>query len=146
MQLKDVMTRDIQDISTDSTLKNAAETMRALDVGALPVCENNKLAGMITDRDIAIRAVAEGRDPNRTSVRDAMSGPLIYCFEDEDVSKAIALMEEKQIRRLPVLDKNHRLCGIVSLGDLATRVRDDRISGEVLERVSEPSAAPQAQA
>src|SRR5436190_2219228 len=97
MQLKDVMTRDIQDIAPESTLKIAAETMRSLDVGALPVCENNKLVGMITDRDIAIRAVAEGCDPNRTKVRDAMSGPLLYCHEDEDIAKAVKLMEEKQI-------------------------------------------------
>lgn len=138
MKLKDVMTRDIQDIAPDCSLKRAAETMRALDVGALPVCENKRLTGMITDRDIAIRAVADGRDPNQTNVRDAMSGSLIYCYEDEDISKAVKLMEEKQIRRLPVLDRNHQLCGIVSLGDLATRVRDDRLSGEVLERVSEP--------
>lgn len=145
MKLKDVMTCDIQDIEPDASLKRAAETMRSLDVGALPVCESNRLTGMITDRDIAIRAVADGRDPNQTKVRDAMSGPLYYCFEDEDVEKAVKLMEEKQIRRLPVLDRNHNLCGIVSLGDLATRMHDDRLSGEVLERVSEPNI-PQSQA
>lgn len=141
MQLKDVMTRDIQDIAPESTLKNAAETMRALDVGALPVCENKKLIGIITDRDIAIRAVADGRDPNQTKVRDAMSGPLLYCYEDEDIASAVKLMEEKQIRRLPVFDRRQQLCGLVSLGDLATRVQNDRLSGEVLGRVSEQSAA-----
>jgi len=136
MQLKNVMTRDIQDINPDSTLKNAAEKMRALDVGALPVCENDKLIGMITDRDITIRAVAEGCDPNRSKVRDVMSGSLLYCYEDDDITAAVKLMEQKQIRRLPVFDHSQRLCGIVSLGDLATRIHDDRLSGEVLESVS----------
>jgi CBS domain-containing protein len=139
MQLRDVMTRDIQEIPPEATLKKAAETMRSLDVGALPVCENNRVIGMLTDRDIAMRAVAEGRDPNQTKVRDAMTGQLVYCYEDDTVENAAKLMEEKQIRRLPVMDRNQRLCGIVSLGDLATRNRDDRLSGEVLERVSEPN-------
>lgn len=138
MQLRDVMTQDIQDIPPGATLKQAAQTMRSLDVGALPVCENNKVIGMITDRDIATRAVAEGRDPGEAQVRDAMTGELIFCYEDDTVENAAAIMEEKQIRRLPVMDRNQRLCGIVSLGDLATRNRDDRLSGEVLERVSEP--------
>ena len=139
MQLRDVMTRDIQDIPPEATLKQAAETMRSLDVGALPVCENNRVIGMLTDRDIAMRAVAEGYDPNEAHVRDAMTGELIYCYEDDTVENAAKLMEEKQIRRLPVMDRNQRLCGIVSLGDLATRTRDDRMSGEVLEQVSEPN-------
>jgi CBS domain-containing protein len=138
MLLREVMTRDIQDVAPEATLKQAAEAMRSLDVGALPVCQNNKVIGMITDRDIAVRAVAEGRDPNQAQVRDAMTGELIYCYEDDTVESAARLMEEKQIRRLPVMDRNQCLCGIVSLGDLATRNRDDRLSGEVLERVSEP--------
>ena len=139
MQLRDVMTRDIQDIAPEATLKDAAETMRSLDVGALPVCENDRVIGMLTDRDIAMRAVADGRDPNQTRVRDAMTGELIYCYEDDSIESAVKLMEEKQIRRLPVMDREQHLCGIVSLGDLATRIRDDRLSGEVLERVSEPN-------
>jgi len=137
MQLKDVMTCDIHEVAPGATLKEAASVMRSLDVGALPVCENNRLVGMITDRDIAIRAVAEGRDPNGTTVRDAMTGPLVFCHDDEEVTAAVTLMEERQIRRLAVLDRGERLCGMVSLGDLATRVQDDRLSGEVLGRVSE---------
>jgi CBS domain-containing protein len=138
MLLRDVMTREIQDIPPEATLKQAAEAMRSLDVGALPVCQNNTVIGMITDRDIAVRAVADGRDPNQAHVRDAMTRELIYCYEDDTVENAAKIMEEKQIRRLPVMDRNQCLCGIVSLGDLATRNRDDRLSGEVLERVSEP--------
>lgn len=139
MLLRDVMTRHIQDVRPEATLKWAAEAMRSLDVGALPVSDNNRLVGMITDRDITVRAVADGRDPNDAKVRDAMTGELVYCYEDESVERAAKLMEERQIRRLPVMDRGGRLCGIISLGDLATRNRDDRLSGEVLERVSEPN-------
>jgi CBS domain-containing protein len=141
MQLKDVMTREIQHVPPSASIREAAEMMRSLDVGALPVCENNKLVGMITDRDIAIRAVAAGKDPNSTRVQEAMSGQAFYCLETEDVAKAVQLMEQQQIRRLPVFDQQQRLCGIVSLGDIAVRVHDQRLSGEVLGRVSEPGMA-----
>ena len=133
------MTRDVEEIPPQATLKEAAQKMRSLDVGALPVCENEKIIGMITDRDITIRAVASGEDPNRCKVRDAMSPQMFFCYEDEDVQRAARMMEEKQIRRLPVFDRQQRLCGIVSLGDIATRTHDDRLSGEVLEQVSEPN-------
>ena len=139
MQLRDVMTRQVHEIPPDASLKDAAEIMRACDIGALPVCEKDKLIGMITDRDITVRAVAEGQDPNRSNVRQAMSQQTFFCYEDEDVQKAAQLMEEKQIRRLPVFDRQQRLCGIVSLGDIATRIHDDRLSGEVLEQISEPN-------
>lgn len=112
--------------------------MKSCDFGALPVCSNDRLIGMITDRDIAVRAVADGRDPNYTQVDGTMSEQLVYCFEDQDVSEAAKLMEENQIRRLPILDRNKRLVGIISLGDIATRVHDEQLCGEVLERVSEP--------
>jgi CBS domain-containing protein len=139
MLLRDVMTRSIENIPAEATIAQAAEKMRSLDVGALPVCQNEKLVGVITDRDIAIRAVANGRDPKATCVSDAMSNDLFYCYEDETVESAAKLMEQKQIRRLPVFDRNNRAVGIVSLGDLAVRTHNDQLSGEVLERVSEPS-------
>jgi CBS domain-containing protein len=138
MQLRDLMTRGVEEIPPQATLREAAQKMKSLDIGALPVCENDKLVGMITDRDIAVRAVAAGQDPNRATVRDAMTEQLFYCYEDEDVEKAAKLMEEKQVRRLPVFDHQMRVCGIISLGDIATRAHDDRLSGEVLEQVSEP--------
>jgi CBS domain-containing protein len=139
MQLRDLMTRRVEEIPAEATLVQAAAKMKSLDVGALPVCQNDRLVGVITDRDITVRAVAEGRDPTRTAVADAMSRDLVYCYEDDTVESAARLMEEKQIRRLPVFDRNNRAIGMVSLGDLAVRNRDDRLSGEVLERVSEPS-------
>jgi CBS domain-containing protein len=140
MKVKEVMTRDIEKISADNYIKDAASMMRSMDVGALPVCENDRLIGIITDRDIAIRAVADGLDPNACTVRDAMSNDVCCCYEDDDVEKAAQLMEQHQIRRLPVFDRNHRAVGIVSLGDLATRHGNDRLSGEVLQQVSEPPA------
>ena len=139
MQLREVMTRQIEEIPPQANLQDAAEKMRTLDVGALPVCENDKLLGMLTDRDIAVRAVARGCDPRRTPVSDAMTPNAIWCYEDEDVSEAARIMEEKQIRRLLVLDRNKHAVGIVSLGDIATRVQNDRLSGDVLQQVSQPS-------
>jgi CBS domain-containing protein len=139
MRLRDVMTAKIEDIPADATLMQAAEKMKRLDIGALPVRENDRLVGMITDRDIAVRAVAEGRDPKKMPVREVMSREICFCYEDDSMESAAKLMEEKQIRRLPVFDRSERPIGIVSLGDLAVRNHDYRLSGEVLERISTPS-------
>jgi len=138
MLLRDLMTARIEEIPADATLVQAAEKMKRLDIGAIPVRENDRLVGMITDRDIVVRAVAEGRDPKKMSVREAMSRDICFCYEDDGVESAAKLMEEKQIRRLPVFDRSERAIGIVSLGDLAVRNHDDRLSGKVLERVSKP--------
>jgi CBS domain-containing protein len=145
MQLQDVMTSAIQDIQPNATLMEAAAKMKSFNVGAIPVCEDNRLIGMITDRDITVRAVAEGRDPRRTKVRDAMTKDVCFCYADDSVESAAKLMEDRQIRRLPVFDRTGRAIGIVSLGDLAVRNRNDRLSGEVLERVSEPVAPTERQ-
>jgi CBS domain-containing protein len=114
--------------------------MKSLDVGMLPICENDRLVGTLTDRDITIRSVASGANPNTTTVRDAMTREIVYCFDDEDVEDAAEMMEQKQVRRLPVLSRSKRLVGIVSLGDLAVRTQREKLAGEVLERVSEPAA------
>lgn len=139
MLLRDLMTATIEDIPADATLMQAAQKMKALDIGAIPVREYDRLVGMITDRDITVRAVAQGRDPTTVPVREAMSRDLCFCYEDQSVESVATLMEERQIRRLPVFDRNQRAIGIVSLGDLAVRNGDDRLSGKVLERVSKPS-------
>jgi len=109
-------------------------------VGPLPICDNDRLVGMLTDRDITVRAVAEGKDPRATRVRDVMTEGVCYCFEDDDVADAARLMKENQIRRLLVLDRNKRLAGIVSLGDLAVETGDEHLAGQTLERVSQPTA------
>ena len=136
MQVNEVMTRGVECVSPDATLQEAARTMKDLDGGPLPVCDNDRLAGILTDRDIAVRAVAEGRDPRATRVRDVLSPGVVYCFEDDDVQEAARLMEEKQVRRLVVLDRAKRLVGIVSLGDLAVQTSDRDLAGKALEEVS----------
>jgi len=140
MKVKDIMTPNPECIRPDATLQEAARRMRDLDVGPLPVCgDDDRLAGMITDRDITVRAVAEGKDPKTTTVREAMTGDIVHVYEDQDVADAAQVMEQKQIRRLVVLNHDHRLVGIVSLGDLAVESGDRTKAGEVLQEVSEPS-------
>jgi CBS domain-containing protein len=139
MQLKDIMTPDPLVLSPETTLTEAAQRMRDLDSGVMPVGERDRLVGMLTDRDITVRATAEGRDPNTTPVREVMTPDVVYGFEDDDVQEAAKTMEEHQIRRLIVLNRDERPVGIVSLGDLAVHAPDDRLPGEVTEAVSEPS-------
>ncbi|HWH71818.1 MAG TPA: CBS domain-containing protein [Candidatus Sulfotelmatobacter sp.] len=115
----------------------AAQKMKHLDVGVLPVCDGERLVGMITDRDITIRGIAEGCNPHLARVQQIMTRQISYCGEDQDVQEVAQLMEQKQIRRIPVLDRNKQLVGIVSLGDLGVRTHDEPLAGKVLERVSE---------
>jgi len=140
MQVKEVMTRGVECAHPDAPLRDAADKMKGLNVGSLPVCVNDRLVGMLTDRDITVRATAEGLPPGLGRVRDVMTPEVIYCFEDQDVTEAARLMEEKQVRRLVVLNRGQRLVGIVSLGDLAVKTGDEQLSGEALEQVSEPAA------
>jgi CBS domain-containing protein len=141
MQVREVMTRGVECARPDDTLQDAARKMRNLDVGPLPVCENDRLTGMVTDRDITIRAVAEGKDPRDARVRDVMSEGVEYCFEDDAVEEAARHMKDHQIRRLVVLNRDKRMVGIVSLGDLAVDTGDEQLAGETLERISEPADA-----
>jgi len=140
MLLKDIMTPNPQCIGPEDTLQEAARMMRDLDVGSLPVCGvDDRLAGMITDRDIAVRAVAEGKDPRTTPVREAMTEEVVYGFEDQEVDDAARVMEQRQIRRLVVLNHDKRLVGIVSLGNLAIETGARPMANEVLREVSEPA-------
>ncbi len=139
MKIKDISTPAPRCISPDDSLVEAAAEMMALDIGWLPICENDRLIGTVTDRDITIRAVAEGFDPNITTVRQVMSRVVIYCFDDQDIWNAAQMMETNKIRRLPVLNRDKRLVGIVSLGDLAVRAGAETMAGRILERISEPT-------
>ena len=139
MQVKDVMTHGAECVRPDDTLFDAARKMRDLDVGPLPVCDNDRLAGMLTDRDIVVRCVAEGKDPRVAKVREAMSEGICYCFEDDDVAEAARQMKDRQIRRLVVLNRDKRLAGIVSLGDLAVESGNEKLAGDTLEKVSQPA-------
>jgi CBS domain-containing protein len=136
-RLKDVMTRHVEVIRPDATLRDAANKMADLDVGVMPVCDGDRLVGVLTDRDITIRAIARGADAS-SPVREIMSTSVRYAFEDEAIATARDAMKRHKIRRLPVLDSNRRLVGIVSLGDLAVE-RDIKDAGDVLERVSAAS-------
>jgi CBS domain-containing protein len=139
MQVYEVMTPDVEVIHPDATLKEAATKMSQLDIGPLPVCDGERLVGMLTDRDITIRATAQGCDPDTTKVRDMMTSEVVYCFEDQDVETAAQMMEMRQIRRVPVLDRDKRLVGIVSLGDLSVETGDRELAGKTLEGISEPA-------
>ena len=141
MKVKDISTPDPQCISPDASLTEAARKMRILDIGMLPVCENDRLVGTVTDRDITVRAVAEGLDPKTVKVRQVMTQEVVYCFENRSVEEAAQLMEEKKIRRLPVLDQEKHLVGIVSIGDLAARAQERKLAGEVLAHVAQRARA-----
>jgi CBS domain-containing protein len=140
MQVAEVMTRHVEVIDPSAPLNEAASKMKTLDVGLIPVCDGDKLRGMITDRDITVRGIAEGYDPSKTKVADIMSTDLAYCFEDDKIEAALDLMEKRQIRRLPVLSQEKRLVGIVSLGDLAVHTGQKARVGETLEEVSQPAS------
>ena len=135
MQVSELMTRDVRVASPDDTIQRAAEMMGEIDAGVMPVGENDRLVGMITDRDIAIRAVATGMGPD-SKVREVMSKEVKYCFEDEDLDDVTDNMAELQVRRLPVLDREKRLVGILSLGDVAVGHAAD--ASEALRGISEP--------
>src|SRR5690349_14339186 len=136
MKVSEVMTRDVQTVSPDQPVQQAASFMLSADAGSIPVTENDRLIGMITDRDIAVRGVAKGCGPD-TPVRDLMSNDVICARIDDDVRDVASRMSEAQVRRLPVVDENEKLCGIVSLGDLS-RETSDESANQALEGVSEP--------
>jgi len=137
-QLKDVMTRKVEVISPDSTIAQAAQRMRDGDFGLLPVGENDRMIGTISDRDIAIRAVAQGKD-SATKVRDVMSEGIQWCFEDDSVDQAVKIMSEHQVRRLPIVNRDKRLVGIVALADLAAGKTEIGPAAEALAEISEPA-------
>jgi CBS domain-containing protein len=140
MQLKDVMTKNVKVIPQNASVQDAAKLMKDVDVGSIPVIsDTNQVVGIITDRDIVVRSTAEGRNPNQSIVKDVMTHEFFSCFEDDDVKKANKLMRERQIRRLPVINHQNELVGIVSLGDISVDVGKDKVTGETLEEISKPS-------
>jgi CBS domain-containing protein len=136
MKVSEVMTHGVYTTSPDDTVQTAAQTMADLDTGVLPIGEDNRLIGILTDRDLSTRVVAEARDPATTVVRDVMSREVHYCCEDDSVEEVAVKMSEWQLRRLPVLNKEHRLVGIISLGDLA-RQATPQIAGAALSAIAE---------
>lgn len=142
-RLSQIMTAGVETVDSGTSLQEAAERMRLLNVGSLPILERDRLVGILTDRDIVVRAIAVGRDPRETRVRDIMSTSVVSCFTDQTSREAEELMQEKQIRRVPVLDREYRLVGIVSVGDLATRsgTNEQRNLAVTLESISLPPVA-----
>jgi CBS domain-containing protein len=135
MRVSEAMTRDVRVANPGQTIRDVARIMAEIDAGSMPVGEDDRLVGMITDRDIAIRAVAVGKGPD-TPVRDVMSKEVKYCFEDEDLEHVAKNMGDIQVRRLPVVNRDKRLVGIVSLGDIA-QSEDAETTGETVAKVSE---------
>jgi CBS domain-containing protein len=139
MQVKDIMTFNVETIDSNASLIEAARKMKELEVGALPVWKNGKLVGMVTDRDITIRAVAEKKNPSTTSVKEIMSSDVCCCFDDDDIHEAARMMEERSIHRLLVTNRNNEPVGFISLSDFAVKSHDEHLTYEVLERISEPA-------
>lgn len=135
MKVKDVMHKGVEWASPDTPVVDVAKKMVEHDIGAVPVGENDRLVGMVTDRDITIRAVAGNRDISKLAVRDVMTSGIIYCRDTEDVDDAVRIMESKQIRRLPVIDENKRMVGIIALGDISHAGPRD-LAAEVMKAVS----------
>jgi CBS domain-containing protein len=139
MLLKEIMTPNVEAVSLDTSLVEAARRMARLNVGFLPVLGDADIAGVITDRDIVVRAIAEGDDPSQTPVESVMTATAESLPDDTPVEKAAQLMESRQIRRLLVTGSHGRTVGVVSLGDLAVKTKCDPLSGDVLEEVSRPA-------
>ena len=137
-QLKELMSRDVKVVGPDMTIGEAAQKMRDGDFGMMPVGENDRMIGTISDRDIAIRAIAEGKDAG-TKVRDVMSAGIAWAYEDDSVEQAVAVMSKHQVRRLPVVNRDKRLVGIVALGDFAVEKSEIRPAAEALAEISKPS-------
>ncbi len=138
MQIQDVMTADVSFVEPHTSILEIARKMRDGDIGSTPVVEDERLVGMVTDRDIVVRAIAEGGDVRNKTARDAMSPGVLYCFIDQTVESVLESMGDQQIRRLPVIDRDKRLVGVVSLGDLALSGRR-KAAGEALQEISQPS-------
>ncbi len=137
MKLGEIMTSEVETITPEASLQQAAQMMASLEIGSLPVMIDDGLVGVITDRDMTVRAAARGLDPKKTAVRDVMTEAVVCGVESQDVQEGARLMMNNRIRRLPILDRNKKLVGIVSLGDLSKTVDDKRLVGQALERISE---------
>lgn len=140
MQVSEIMTPNVECTRPGASLTEVARKMKKLDIGSLPVCgEDDKLTGIVTDRDIVIRAVADGRNLDETKVQDIMTPDILFCTTKHPVEHAARLMNQNQVRRLVVLNDDHRLVGIVSLGDIAVDASNEQVAGEALEGISEPA-------
>lgn len=137
MKIREIMTRNVECISPSTNISKAAEMMRDHDIGFLPVCEHDKVVGTVTDRDITIRSVAQGRDPRLAAVREIMTQSVFYVYEDEDIEAVAHAMQEDEVRRMLIFDGDDKLIGLVSLGDIARALPDRSLAGETLGGIAE---------
>lgn len=137
MLVKDVMHKKAKVVNFQDSVEAAAKLMVTEDCGSIPVEKDDRMIGMLTDRDIAIRVVAKGKDPKKTKVQDVMSEGINYCFEEDSLDEASSKMSEKKHRRLPVINKERRLVGMLSLGDIARKNQASKVSSDILTRVSQ---------
>ena len=140
MKLREIMSDHVEVIHPDDSLQTAAEKMRDRDIGFLPVCDGDRLIGVLTDRDLITRGLADGLESKALLGRDLVTSPAIYCFDDQSIEEAAKLMHDNQIRRLVVLSRDKQMVGVISLGDLAMTA-SDKLTGNVLQSVSEPVSA-----
>ena len=136
MKVREIMSRNLECIEPDTSIKEAAANMRLLDVGFLPICEGNRVLGILTDRDITIRHVADGQNPYRVTARDIMTPNVFYCFADQDVEEVGRYMQEHQVRRVLIFDRWQNLVGVVSLGDISKAAGEERLAGETLKEIA----------
>ena len=136
MLVREIMANNVKALERNSTMQDAALAMKNNDIGAVPVVENNEVLGILTDRDLVIRGLAENRNSETTRINDVMSnGKIVFCNENDEVENAAKIMEENQVRRLVVKDENNKLSGILSMGDISLRA-DEKLAGEIVRKVS----------
>ena len=141
MQVQDIMCEEVEVVSPDTTLREAASIMRECECGYLPVGENDRLIGAVTDRDIVIRGIASGLNPREATVEEIMTERIVYCYEKDDVRDAGDKMKQEQVRRLVVLNDRKRMVGVVTIGDIARACGDKYLTGDIETSVAEPEAA-----
>jgi CBS domain-containing protein len=137
-QIKDVMTHDVVTLAPTAKVTQAAEAMKSLNVGAIPICDGGRLLGMVTDRDLVVRVIAEHRNPETETINNIMTTDVDYCYEDQTVEEAAHVMEDRQVRRMPIVNHDKELVGIVSLGDVAVKGADKSTTADALEQISQP--------
>ena len=135
MKISEIMTTNVECVTPESSLPELAHKMKTLDVGFLGICDDDRLVGSVTDRDIVVRAIAGGRDVNSTTARDIMTPDVIWCYEDDDVKTVAEKMRDKEVRRIVILNKEKRLVGVVSLGDISKV--EEKESGKTLKDIAE---------
>jgi len=137
MEVREIMSRNVECISPSATLQEAASRMRTRDIGFLPVCQGDQVIGTLTDRDAMIRAIAQGMDPTKTTAKEIMSRDVFFSFEDQDIEDVAEYMSERQVRRMIILDRDKKLVGVVSLGDVAKTDGEEKVSAQALRQISE---------